>query len=368
MDNIEDKELQSILDRCWYQSFCTEKEIDRILNPRNAQDFLLKKRADIVADNPRYCRVYLKLSQLPSYQSFEETFSVNHYHEFVSCLNEEDRRICNAITYGDVFYKDFNGYAAKEEPWGDLIYINQCLKMFCNFINLALLDFKQEVPLNIRRNAMRIAIRISMETESMDFFLDPRGQVSENIFKELNDIGQLELQYIAGHEFCHFLCGHFQNGQTLKSEIYSYWDKKYYDDIYTPSQQQELEADLNSITRPKYNKNQFNKLVRAALIWFISLDIVEFAREFYSPCSHLTIKSHPNAMQRYNYILKNVGKIKASTLKEMEKITKRAETLKDFLKDDLTYNFDNYEMYGSAYLDKPNTKWRGRELIDRKDF
>ena len=34
----------------------------------------------------------------------------------------------------------------------------------------------------------------------------------------------------------------------------------------------------------------------------------------------------------------------------------------------MSLNFDMYEMYGSVYLDKPNTNWRGRELIDRKDY
>lgn len=42
--------------------------------------------------------------------------------------------------------------------------------------------------------------------------------------------------------------------------------------------------------------------------------------------------------------------------------------LKDFLSEDLSVNYDNYEVYGSAYLDKPNTKWRGKKLVDRVDY
>ena len=38
------------------------------------------------------------------------------------------------------------------------------------------------------------------------------------------------------------------------------------------------------------------------------------------------------------------------------------------MKEDVSVNFDLYEMYGSLYLAKPNTEWRGRELIDRIDF
>ena len=29
---------------------------------------------------------------------------------------------------------------------------------------------------------------------------------------------------------------------------------------------------------------------------------------------------------------------------------------------------ERYETYGSVYLDKPNTEWRGRELKDRVDY
>ena len=40
----------------------------------------------------------------------------------------------------------------------------------------------------------------------------------------------------------------------------------------------------------------------------------------------------------------------------------------DRVKEDVTQNYDMYEMYGSLYLDEPNTEWRGRALIDRVDY
>lgn len=38
------------------------------------------------------------------------------------------------------------------------------------------------------------------------------------------------------------------------------------------------------------------------------------------------------------------------------------------MKEEVSANFDQYKMYGSMYLAKPNTEWRGRELIDRVDY
>ena len=354
--------------RVWYHSFCTEKEIDRILNPKTAEDFLLKKRADIIADHPRYTRVYLRLSELPTYSSLENSFNKKHYHRFLLKLSKNDRELCDKVVYGDVFSNDFNGYATRHEKWGNILYINNCLQMFCNFINLALLDFEEEVPLEVRVNALRIAIRISMKNESMDFALDPRGIIPIGISKELNKLAELQLQNIAGHEFCHFLCGHLDNSTLIKAETFSLSDKKYYDDVYNVSQQNEFEADLASLTRPNYNTKEIILLTRALLIWFISLDIVEYSCEIYSPTSNFCIKTHPSAKDRYDYILSHMEKIDKSLLQELNDIKHRAEILKEFLKEDMSLNFDMYEMYGSVYLDKPNTNWRGRELIDRKDY
>lgn len=43
----------------WFRGFCTEDEIVRIINPQKSRDFLLRERANIVADNIRYQRVYM---------------------------------------------------------------------------------------------------------------------------------------------------------------------------------------------------------------------------------------------------------------------------------------------------------------------
>ena len=46
-------------ERIWYMGVCSPEEIDRILNVKDASDYLLKLRADIIADNTRLWRVFL---------------------------------------------------------------------------------------------------------------------------------------------------------------------------------------------------------------------------------------------------------------------------------------------------------------------
>ena len=74
------------------------------------------------------------------------------------------------------------------------------------------------------------------------------------------------------------------------------------------------------------------------------------------------------AEERLKNILENVefphnfDKSKITILKEKTKI------LKENLLEDMSINIELYEFYGSVYLDQPNTKWRGKELIDRVDY
>jgi hypothetical protein len=53
---------------------------------------------------------------------------------------------------------------------------------------------------------------------------------------------------------------------------------------------------------------------------------------------------------------------------QIEAALNRAKKYKEWLCEDIAVNIEIYEFYGSMYLDEPNTKWRGKELIDRVDY
>ena len=50
-------EIPQAVEEHFYRPFCSEDEIARIFNVRNADDYLLKARADYVADHVRHYRV-----------------------------------------------------------------------------------------------------------------------------------------------------------------------------------------------------------------------------------------------------------------------------------------------------------------------
>lgn len=365
MMNIE---VGDRLDRVWFCSFCNNEEIDRIISPQSGYDFLLQERANIVADHMRYLRVYMNKARLFPNWSFEKSFSDKHYLEVIKNLTMDDKESCKGITYGDMFSNDVNGYAIKNPTWGKFICLNESLQFFMKFCNLALLNFDQDVPKKIRMNALRIAIRIILKQESMDFFMDPRGIIPEEVGIKVHAPIKHELQYIAGHEFAHHLCGHLDDKDTYKKKILSINDIEYLQPVYNISQKQEFEADIASINRPQYSLEEYSKILEGALIWFISLDLSETAQEIISPTSSFSIKTHPSAKERFEYILENTKIPDQFNIREINKIQDNAKWLKEALVDDLALNYEMYDFYGSAYIDKPNTKWRGKELIDRVHY
>lgn len=356
------------LDRHWFDSFCNNEEIERLVLPQNGVDFLLQERANIVADHMRYLRVFMNKARLVQNWSFEKSFSNHHYSEVLKNLTCDDKQNCQSIVYGDMFSNDVNGYAIKNPIWGRIICLNESLQFFMKFCNLALLNFNQDVPKEIRLNSLRIAIRTMLKQEAMDFFMDPRGSVPKDIGIKIHAPIRYELQYIAGHEFAHHLCGHLDDKNICQKKMLSIGRTEYFRPLYNIAQLQEFEADVASLNRPEYSTEEYSKLLEGALIWFLSLELSETAQDIISPTSPFSIKTHPSAQERYEHLLRNTKIPDDFNLGVINKIQDNAKWLKEALVNDLSMNYELYDFYGSVYLDKPNTEWRGKELIDRVDY
>lgn len=353
-------------DPIWFTSFCNDEEIQRIINPQTPMDHLLRKRADVVADNIRFERVYMNKRRNVKNWSFEKSFSDTHYESVIQSYAKNDRNICKQITYGDIFSNDVNGYAWNNDKWGKFISLDESLTFYMKFMNLAIMEFPEEVPLHVRVNAMRIAIRTMLKQEAMDFYMDPRGVVPYRIGELMLKPIRHELQYIAGHEFAHHLCGHLNDINIHKRKVLTVGDNVYYEKVYNTSQLQELEADVDSLLRPHYSSNEFQNVFEAALIWFCSLSLAEIAYDIIDPS--FKVKTHPEAIERFDNLINNVPYLRTYSFDKINRIKENTYKMRKILEEDLNYNYDDYDMYGSCYLDQPNTEWRGRQLIDRVDY
>lgn len=136
---------------------------------------------------------------------------------------------------------------------------------------------------------------------------------------------------------------------------------------YTVSQKHEFEADLASITLPNYTDVEKQFVYEYALLWFAYLAIYEAIEDYLVP--PIGYQTHPSAISRYQNLLDKVPKYKGFNVKYYTKeLPDIVDKYRTFFIEDIGYHCDSYEMYGSAYLDVPNTKWRGKELIDRVDY
>ena len=103
------------------------------------------------------------------------------------------------------------------------------------------------------------------------------------------------------------------------------------------------------------------------MLWFAALAVYEAVENtMFPPYGRQT---HPGAKARYNNILENAPRPydfdKDLYCEDLPQLVSYWERM---MQEDVSNNYDQYEMYGSFYLAAPNTEWRGRELIDRVDY
>ena len=131
---------------------------------------------------------------------------------------------------------------------------------------------------------------------------------------------------------------------------------------------QEFEADIATLNLLVLPDNKYSSLYNAALNWFAILSVYESVEDSISPPSGYN-QTHPGAQARYINILEKARRPENFDEKlYVETLPKLIDVWRERMIEDVSVNFDMYEMYGSIYLDKPNTEWRGRELIDRVDY
>lgn len=355
----------------FYRPICNAAEIERIFDIKNAKDYLLKLRADTIVDHMRLFRVYRNkaLSNEKDW-SLENSFNSYHYIHFKNKLPNDLIQKCSEVTFGNIFSNDPNGLIFQTE-FGVVTTLSDSLKYFFEFMNLGLLDFGKKVPPHVQLNAIRIALRVMLQTEALDFLMDPRGIIPIDIQKKMYHSVPFQMQFIAGHEYSHFLLGHLKDKKTqkvpvLKAVFKSQNDYKFLD-VYNTSQKDEFEADIASINLPEYSLQEKMLVFEAALTWFACLDIYEGVEHSIFP--PIGYQSHPTAKDRYFNLLTNITTHKDFDYNYWDKsLPKTMDFYKNFFIEEVGFNIEAYETYGSAYLDKPNTKWRGKELIDRVDY
>lgn len=361
--------------RMWYGNICTEEELQRIMHVSNAPDYILRTAVDTISANPRLCRVIRAHRYHAGEQwSLEKFLSPinNGYINFKNHLAPEYRDLVQSIGTGSILSNDMNGIIF-DSPFGLCSTISYSLIYFIQFSTMALCNFSISIPNSVRGNALRIATRINLRKESLDFDLDPRGIIPNSISQQIAPIFRHICTFIAGHEYGHFLNGDVAHdiayetnaNHTINFNKTNAWKNT----LYYSSHEKELKADLAAVNLPIFSEDEYSSYYHHTLLWFAMLAIVEAAEQTIFP--PMGTPSHPSAKVRYMNILdkaKRPHDFEENKELYMLDFPETVEELCSDIIEDVSLNFDFYEFYGSAYLAAPNSKWRGRELIDRVDY
>ncbi|MDP9049214.1 MAG: hypothetical protein M3O31_00605 [Acidobacteriota bacterium] len=355
-----------------FRPVCTQAEIDRIFDPKDATDHLLALRGNYIVDHMRIFRYFLRRfrAQRAGY-SLERNFPSHHYAAYLKTLPVADRQRLTAVAYGDVFTAEADGEIFNS-PFGPIVTISRSIKYFLEYGGLALRRLHRHIPIDVRFRALIIALRVMFGHESMDFEVDPRGVLSKRLLFEIRDPIELQLQFIVGHEFAHYLLGHLSSDKVHASQLRFASHPSSSPElakVYSVSQAEELAADLASITLPQVGDQKRAELLNATLIWFGLVELYQHASDVVCPKPSWK-ESHPSARDRHLHLLKNVETRYLSDLTMVsDSIVHFVELLKPVLSEYLSLHVDVFEHHGSIYLsDEPNSRWRGPKLVDRVDY
>lgn len=369
------EEATEELIRMWYSGICSSQELERILHVSNAQDYILRAAVDTISVHTRLYREILALQRTHGNNWSLETFLsplTFGYQNFKKHLPPSDKAKVKHIGTGCIFDNDMNGIIF-DSPFGLCSTLSYSILYFIKYASLALWPTLESVPNDVRTASIRIATRIALQKESMDFHLDPRGIIPPNIERLIHAPFPYICTFLAGHEYCHFLNGDITHNTDLdKNEnAMRYMNRldSWKSEIYYSCHEKELQADLQAVNLPLFNSTYYANYYCHVLFWFASLAIVEGAEETIFPPTRTP--THPSAKRRYLNILNNARKPIDYAQNEKlytEFFPLMIDRYREALINDVSCNFEQYETYGSAYLAAPNTKWRGRELIDRVDY
>ena len=356
---------QEIIAKGFYMSLCSHEEIERIFNVSSASDHLLKIRADATVDHIRIYRVFRqRMIDAGESWCFNDYFDSKPFGNYIEHLVDEDYTQAKELTAGFVFCNKPNGQIEKTE-FGNVITISESLRYFLYFMNLAILDYGDtDVPQDVRSAAMKIAIRTMLQSEALDFDLDPRGEVPKEVHDSAQYHTDRQLEFVIGHEFAHHFLGHLNDSKLIEGEYLSAQElgEKTHK-FFSYAQQDELDADIHAIERPIYTPDMREDLINRALFFFLYLHIYQGVKEQIMP-SMGWAKTHPEPIDRFHHMYNHFKDDIELDEENLKNLLKLSDVYKESLVEDVAINFESYEFYGSIYL----AQWRGKVLIDRVDF
>ena len=363
---VKQREIEGVtIDQASWYGHCSEDEIRRIFYPEKTEDVLLKLQADEIADNVRLVRVFLKRREKHVGEwSLSNHFKTDMFEKYVKILPKKIRRECSTVASGIAFLKEPNGQCVNTQ-YGPLIVISETLKIFLYYMNLFYHGEFWGVSKNDCFHAFLIAIRTMLLSESLDFDLDPRGDLPPQMHREIMKLVDWQMKFVIAHEYAHYYLGHLESAEKKAcGEPFICKGGIEHITSYNISQKDELEADAFAILNSKYPRLQKSEFAACAMNMFVYYSIYEAVRQYLYPSDPMT-KTHPPGMNRALELRKRLPNELGMEHKVLVNHLQYADSFCDYLaKEFLPFHVEELEKYGSFYL----PSFKGKNLMDRIDY
>lgn len=296
INNFYEDDGDFTVDESFFRAFCNKSEILRLREISNADDYLLKLRAEAIVDSPRQVRVFNKRKKL--FNSSKCDWSQTRYY---NSLNKVPKRYlgrlpiklqkkAKRIPYGFVQNTEVNAMCYRTLV-GEIILVSESLRHFFYFMTIFFYGENFNISTQDCVAAGHIAVRLMMGSETLDFDIDPRGKLPTKVNALIQHNVDSMIEFTFAHEFSHFLLGHMEepNDTNQTSPI---------GDLRTYNHRLEYEADISAV------KLIIGKVVQSRL-YFAGLQIFtyfQFLEEFgkiYAGFNSSSVSTtHPTPLSR----------------------------------------------------------------------
>lgn len=217
-DNLKPEEA-------FFLPFCSVNEIIRMRSLRSSQDYLLRLRANAIADSPRAIRVFNTRKSI--FQKTKRQWSLTYYYhkfdgnhkEYINLLSSAHQRKLKKVASGMAFIPEANAICIRSLA-GDVVLTSESLEQFYRYMNIGIYGQQLQIPLEDRIYSLILAARIMNGCEALDFDIDPRAIFSTGVERKLYKNVRDQLQFTFGHEYAHYLRDHISSPYVNAKESF----------------------------------------------------------------------------------------------------------------------------------------------------
>jgi hypothetical protein len=346
-----------------FLEFCAKSEIIRLRSIRSSHDYLLRLRANAIADSARFTRVMA--SRRKQFERNGRVWTLTSYYDrlnpvakrYIERLPRQSRRRIRSSTFGFSPVAEANAICLRSIV-GDIVVVSEALRFFYYFMSICFHGQLLGFELEDRVDAGLIALRIMNGSESLDFHIDPRAELAPRTEATINRWVDYMIQFTFGHEFAHMVLGHTSTDVPIHSVP---GDKQ-----RAYSEQCEFDADKYAVTTV-VDRATKEGVKHGAFNVLMYLHLLQVFGSRRSEMRHFSVSdTHPNAISRIEALQTAVGDNKGSDLHDRMNATNVIEQLVDLLQTriDSAGRPDLLTVYGSIHL----AGLGGRPKIDRIDY